>query len=903
MKIWSVTKRVALFLMVASLAVATVACQGAAGVPGEPGEPGQPGAPGEPGAPADPVLQPPYVVQELPDLPALVQGMQDMVDLTDAFGDPDGTVAALTLGAKSTDPAIATASVSGTTLTVDGVGVGTTSVVVTATDADDLKVSQSVQVTVIAAPPEPDPPVTIDDVKAKYPTLVITPTTAADASMEIELPADHTLISANQAVVTVAKKAAAAPPASSIRWASATADDTMAKNVWVVTAVSAGITDVDVLDTSKASVHTIRVTVTDNPPPPPVPPVAPTYTQIPKMTLFQAEGAQTVDLAMYFQHVNGSAITYATPSSSPPGIVTAAIAAGTLTLTPVVPGSTTVAVVAMAEGLSVRGTFIVEVTADSKPVPPTPVPPVAPTRTAEIDDMTLYKDDGAADPIDLSDHFTHEMDIMYDVSSSPPGIVKTAVAKGMLTLTPLVRGETIVTVTATVAGKKATDMFTVNVMAGSEEPDTEPDPTPDTSPPELIFDDEEKQTINIAGYIPDDADPADYHLDPEDEDVVTAEEKGDSDSEWEIEPGFSGETTIAVIETANGDEVNEITVEVMNRSPDFADDAPKNPTTPQVITETGEAIGPADDEEENLNRDGNHLLLYMVELENLDKFFRDPDWGGEDEELTYEISTSHRAVQYHQAEKDCVYDNSVTECEIYLDFTMIPDRINSFHVSVKLMDKDGEMSEEVEFPFYFPSEPASQTYTVSQRPANDSLRGITVGERRGVAHTVNFRNPEVTDDAENAFAVTFIGTNDTKYAMDHGVTVAGTPTPLIAASDWATIPTTFDGKKPGAPTGTPDDTGTVRTIVIASSGAVEAVEHPLEGTTEVHRDDFSTSVALAANVGERPVLGLKVKRAGSGTVTIQEWAWWDRDTLAVTAAEIVASWHMIAERSFSVTVR
>ena len=62
------------------------------------------------------------------------------------------------------------------------------------------------------------------------------------------------------------KSAAASPAASTIRWAAATDTTGMAKNVWVVTAVSMGITNVDVLDKSGVSVHTIRVSVTANPP-------------------------------------------------------------------------------------------------------------------------------------------------------------------------------------------------------------------------------------------------------------------------------------------------------------------------------------------------------------------------------------------------------------------------------------------------------------------------------------------------------------------------------------------------------------------------------------------------------------------------------------------------------------
>ena len=355
MKVAITAKKVVILLMTMALAVAFVACQGAAGVPGEPGTPGAP------------AKQAPYVALELPDLPGLVQGTSDTVDLSKAFGDPDKQT--LTLSATSSDTAIVDASVSGTTLTVTGVGVGTTSVVVTATDTDDLSVAQSVQVTVTAAPPEPDPPVTIDDVKTNYPSLVITPTTAADASMEIELPADHTLISEDPTVVTVAEKAAAvSTPTASIQWASATADTTAAKNVWVITAVKRGITNVDVLDTSGASVHTIRVRVAVDPPAPEPDPVAPTKTDIPDQKLYKDDPPATIALSDHFKHAN--AITY-TVSSSPPDIVVPVVAEGILTLTPRVANETIVAVTATADGESVTDMFTVTVVPGSKP-PPTP---------------------------------------------------------------------------------------------------------------------------------------------------------------------------------------------------------------------------------------------------------------------------------------------------------------------------------------------------------------------------------------------------------------------------------------------------------------------------------------------------------------------------------------------------
>ena len=249
-------------LFIATLIVA--ACPGPAGLPGQAGEPGKPGEPGK-AVPLGPVA-----VGTIPALELMVEGTAT-VDLNAAFNEPEGET--LTFDAKSASLTIATTAADPKgILTVTGVAVGKTKVTVIAKDPGGLQAKQTFGVTVTAKPPPPKPPVTIEDVKKKYPYLVITPATAADVSEEIELPADHTLMSGNPAVVTVAKKSAdTSASASSIRWAAATAD-TSTKNVWVVTAVAMGATDVDVLDKSGAPVHTIRVRVTIDPPAKPMEP-------------------------------------------------------------------------------------------------------------------------------------------------------------------------------------------------------------------------------------------------------------------------------------------------------------------------------------------------------------------------------------------------------------------------------------------------------------------------------------------------------------------------------------------------------------------------------------------------------------------------------------------------------
>ena len=73
-------------------------------------------------------------------------------------------------------------------------------------------------------------------------------------------------------------------------------------------------------------------------------------------------------------------------------------------------------------------------------------------------DRMLYKDDGAVEVI-LSEYFSHTAEIAYTATSSPEGHVELLIAEGVLTITPLVRGQTIVTVTATAGQQEANRYF------------------------------------------------------------------------------------------------------------------------------------------------------------------------------------------------------------------------------------------------------------------------------------------------------------------------------------------------------------------------------------------------------------------------------------------------------------
>ena len=80
-------------------------------------------------------------------------GVEAIVDLSGAFSDPEGDT--LSYDAASDAPAVATASVSGSELTLTGVAPGPATVTVTATDPGGLSATQTFGVTVEAAATEP----------------------------------------------------------------------------------------------------------------------------------------------------------------------------------------------------------------------------------------------------------------------------------------------------------------------------------------------------------------------------------------------------------------------------------------------------------------------------------------------------------------------------------------------------------------------------------------------------------------------------------------------------------------------------------------------------------------------------------------------------------------------------
>ena len=94
----------------------------------------------------------PVTVGRIPDL-ELTPGVSRSVDVSPYFSDPDGDP--LTFAARSSNPDVATATVSGHSVAVLALTRGTATITVTATDPSGLETSQSFELTVLMAPNRP----------------------------------------------------------------------------------------------------------------------------------------------------------------------------------------------------------------------------------------------------------------------------------------------------------------------------------------------------------------------------------------------------------------------------------------------------------------------------------------------------------------------------------------------------------------------------------------------------------------------------------------------------------------------------------------------------------------------------------------------------------------------------
>ncbi len=395
-------------------------------------------------------------------LPQVTVNVGETSSVAACFDDANGDL--LSYMAASSNPAVATASISGASITVAGVAPGNTTVTVTATDPEGLQGQSSFAVTVPNRAPQPRG--TMPNV-----TVQVGSTTTVAASQYFSEPDGETLA-----------------------YAASSSDDAVASvsvagSVVTVTAEAKGDATINVTASDPGGLsanHSFRFTVPNRPPAP-----------------VGAVGAQTIevgqsvtlDIAASFTDPDGDALTY-TASSSIAAVARTSVSGSTVTITAAGPGTTTITITASDDD---RATATQQLTVT------VPQPNRAPLRVGSIPAQTI--DVGRRATVNASRYFSDpDGDVLtYSATSSISSVARTSVSGSTVTITGASAGSATITVTARdPEGLTATQQARVTVS----QPNRAPRPV-GTIPP---------QTTNVGGRATVNA--SQYFSDP-DNDVLT----------------------------------------------------------------------------------------------------------------------------------------------------------------------------------------------------------------------------------------------------------------------------------------------------------------------------------------------------------------------------------------------
>ncbi len=377
----------------------------------------------------------PVAVGRIADL-VLTRGQgQRIIEASPHFRDADGDD--LNYSVASANETIVSADIvpdSGR-LTLTAVVIGSAEITVTARDPSGAMMSQVFQVRVDNTAPLAMG--RIDDLVVTREAGAQTLEAAAyfnDADGDNDLR--YTVTSENETIVT--------------------ADIVPSSGQLTLTPIGRGLTTVSVTarDRSGAMVmQAFQVTVNNSAPT--------TVGSIDALMLTREEGARTLQAADYFRDADSNDLRYSVTSGGE-SVVTTSIdpASGQLTLTPIAIGTTQVTVTASEQfgpGATVMQVFEVAVVNS------------APVAVGSIDNLTLVRETGAG-IIGTATYFRDaDGDALgYGVDSEDDTIVSADIdpASGQLTLTPIERGVTTITVTATASDSSAampTQVFQVAV--------------------------------------------------------------------------------------------------------------------------------------------------------------------------------------------------------------------------------------------------------------------------------------------------------------------------------------------------------------------------------------------------------------------------------------------------------
>ena len=578
---------------------------------------------------ACPALVPEPVGKITPMTFTVGDAAQTVTDVDDLFTNTDDRS---TFVADSDKKGVATASISGTTLTVTPVDEGKATVTITATLSNGKTATTSFMVTVKAAPePDPDPPPDpdnnqprliadelpdVDDLKVGHPQIIeLAPLFIDD---EDDFVGFH---AASRAPGTV--------------MASATLTGTL-----TLTAVSVGTARIDVYaadgqhsDGQGNPVpvrESFNVTVVNQPP------MAVTTGLSFNIGLRPGE-TDTRDLTPYFMDPEGHSMTYGA-SVEPSGVATASVDGTTLTIVAGAnAGDATVTVTATDTHMGEGSTEFTLRVSDA--------PNQAPMAEGTIPDQTLEMDFDAMKTVDVMDYFSDpDGDMLtYTPASSMPDIVAASADGSMITITAVDDGMATITVTASDGrGGSVDQMFDVTVTNPAV-------PTWKKEIPDVTFEhDDTSRMFTLADYF---NLATGYMATSDDEDVVTAAVNDEQTMLTLTRVGVGSAVVEITPSNSGGDGPTQsitVMVEAARQPPTTKADMMFKATL--KITMVGDD-GNAADDATTFTPDEIAAVKAATKRYMLSTYVTDPD--GDDTELKFSTTTSANAVV-------AVYDTPTT---------------------------------------------------------------------------------------------------------------------------------------------------------------------------------------------------------------------------------------------------
>ncbi len=357
----------------------------------------------------------------------MTEGDAVTLDVSSFFSDPEGEE--LTYTAESSDAAVVTAGIEGSSLTVTAVAVGTATVTVTAADPEGLTAAQSAEVTVEAPNQAPE---AVGAIPAQ--TMTEGDEVVVDVSPFFSDPdgdeLTYTAESSDAAVVAVSVEGSSLT-VTAVAVGTATVTVTAADPEGLTAAQSAEVT-VEAANQAPEAVGTIPAQA---------------------MT---AGGEVTLDVSSFFSDPDEDELTY-TAESSDATVLTASIEGSSLTVTAVSAGAATVTVTAAdPDGLTAAQSAEVTVEAANQ----------APEAVGAIPAQAMTEGDEVV--VDVSPFFSDPDgdELTYAAESSDAAVVAVSLEGSSVTVTAVAEGSATVTVTAAdPGGLTATQSAEVTVEA------------------------------------------------------------------------------------------------------------------------------------------------------------------------------------------------------------------------------------------------------------------------------------------------------------------------------------------------------------------------------------------------------------------------------------------------------